>query len=78
MLKAVLYTRQGCPLCEHARDLLEAHGLAVDEVDIDASPDHRARFDHCIPVVEIEGKIRFRGRVHPLLLRRLVRRGKAL
>lgn len=77
LMNAVLYTRHGCHLCDHAREILEAHGVTVHAVDIDANPEHRARFNHCIPVVEIDGKIRFRGKVHPLLLRRLVNRGKS-
>jgi hypothetical protein len=51
---------------------LEAQGLTPECVDIDLQPDLRAAFDTCVPVVEIDGKIRFRGRVDPLLLRRLI------
>jgi glutaredoxin len=71
-MDAILYTRDGCHLCEHARKVLEDHGVSVTPIDIDEHPEHRARFDYCIPVVEIEGKIRFRGRVHPVLLRRFL------
>ena len=31
------------------------------------------RFNTCVPVVEIDGKIRFRGRVNKILLRRIVK-----
>jgi glutaredoxin len=71
-MQAILYTRAGCHLCDLAREVLERHGLGVTPIDIDEHPEYRAEFDYCIPVVEIEGKIRFRGRVHPLLLRRLL------
>jgi glutaredoxin len=71
-----LYTRTGCHLCDVARDTLLEHGLEPLEVDIDADIDAdetlRAKFDTCVPVVEIDGKIRFRGRVEPLLLKRLL------
>ena len=40
-------------------------------VDIDADPALRERFDTCVPVVEIDGQVRFRGRVEPVLLRRM-------
>ena len=70
-LHVVLYTRRGCHLCDDARQILEDHGLAPMSVDIDADPLLRERFDTCVPVVEIDGKIRFRGRVDPVLLRRL-------
>ena len=70
----VLYTRQGCHLCDDARVLLERHGLRPTCVDVDADPQLRERFNDCVPVVEIDGKIRFRGRVEPRLLQRLLRR----
>ena len=34
-----------------------------------------ARYDQCVPVVEIDGQERFRGRVNEVLLRRLLQRG---
>jgi glutaredoxin len=68
----VLYTRQGCHLCDAAKELLEAHGLAPNCIDIDADSVLRARFDTCVPVVEIDGRVRFRGRIEPVLLRRLL------
>jgi len=70
----ILYTRQGCHLCEDALDVLRQQGLAVTLVDIDRDPDLRARYDCCVPVVEIDGRERFRGRVNPVLLRRLLAR----
>jgi glutaredoxin len=70
----VLYTRAGCHLCEDARRVLEEHGLVPTCVDIDADPELRERFDTCVPVVEIEGQVRFRGRIEPMLLRRLLTR----
>lgn len=73
-LRVVLYTRAGCHLCDDARKLLEAHGLTPELVDVDADPALRERFDTCVPVVEIDGKIRFRGRLEPVLLRRLLER----
>jgi glutaredoxin len=72
----VFYTRDGCHLCDEAKQLLEAHGLAPECIDIDADPVLRERFDACVPVVEIDGQIRFRGRVEPVLLRRILERGK--
>jgi glutaredoxin len=71
-----LMTRQGCCLCDEARRILQAHGLAVEEVDIDIDPQLRERYTNCVPVVIIDGKERFRGRVDPLLLRRLLEGGR--
>lgn len=69
---ARLYTRSGCHLCEVAEAILVKHGLQVEQVDIDADPDLRERYNHCVPVVEIDGRERFRGRVDERLLRRLL------
>jgi Glutaredoxin-like domain (DUF836) len=71
----VLYTRSGCHLCEDAQTLLEKYAAylpPITKVDIDADPSLTARFSTCVPVVEFDGKVRFRGRVHELLLRRLI------
>jgi hypothetical protein len=42
---------------------------------VDISTDEQLTQDHArwIPVIEIDGQIRFRGRVSELLLRRLIR-----
>lgn len=72
-LNVVLYARDGCHLCEEAQEVLSEFGIAPVLVDIDSDPNLRERFDTCVPVVEIDGQIRFRGRVEPRLLRRIVR-----
>lgn len=72
-MEVVFYTRAGCHLCDDALGLLEAHGLSPKVIDVDADESLRQRFNECVPVVEIDGKIRFRGRVDPVLLRRLLR-----
>ena len=70
--RVVLYTRRDCHLCEVAKDTLVQQGYLPEEVDIDEDPELRSRFDCCVPVVEIDGKIRFRGHVDKRLLRRLL------
>jgi glutaredoxin len=75
-LNVVLYTRDGCHLCEEAQEVLSEFGISPTLVDIDTDPKLRERFDTCVPVVEIDGQIRFRGRVEPKLLRRIVRHGE--
>jgi glutaredoxin len=71
--RVVLYTRIGCHLCDDALSLLESHGLKPECIDIDADPALRDRFNECVPVVEFDGQIRFRGHVDPVLLKRLLR-----
>jgi glutaredoxin len=70
--KAILYTRQGCHLCDEAQATLLRFGLQVDPVDIDSDPVLVERYGNCVPVVVIEGRERFRGRIDPRLLRRLL------
>ena len=72
--KAVLYTRQDCHLCEQARQVLERNGFQVESIDIDGDESLRQQFGLCVPVVKINGRVRFRGRVNEILLRRLVNR----
>lgn len=71
-MNVVLYTRDGCHLCEEAHQVLSEFGISPKVVDIDDDPDLHERFDTCVPVVEIDGRVRFRGRVEPTLLRRIV------
>jgi glutaredoxin len=71
--RVVLYTRRGCHLCDEAKQLLEDRGVSPACVDVDTDSDLCERYGECVPVVEIDGKIRFRGRVEPVLLRRLLR-----
>jgi glutaredoxin len=72
-LNVVLYTREGCHLCDEAREVLRDFGISPTIVDIDEDADLHDRFDTCVPVVEIDGQVRFRGRVEPRLLRRIIR-----
>jgi glutaredoxin len=71
--EVTLYTRQGCCLCDQAKAILLRHGLTVREIDIDADPLLRERYSDSVPVVTIDGRERFRGRVDETLLRRLLR-----
>jgi glutaredoxin len=75
-LELVLYTRQGCHLCEDAQALLQEEqrkwGFSIRSIDIDSDPDLVRRFAECVPVVQLDGKVRFRGRINRVLLARLL------
>ena len=71
--EVVLYTRENCCLCDDAKQILESYGLAPKLVDIDKHPDKLAKYNECVPVVEINGKVHFRGKVNEVLLRRILR-----
>jgi len=71
----MLYTREGCHLCDEAKETLQSHQRwlpSVTLVDIDSDSKLIERFGTCVPVLEVDGKVRFRGAVNPTLLRRLI------
>jgi glutaredoxin len=76
-LMVTLYTRRGCHLCDAAREQLvreqRRHAFRFEIVDVDSSPDLALRYGELVPVVEVDGKLRFRGGVNGVLLRRLLR-----
>jgi glutaredoxin len=75
--QVVMYTRRGCHLCERAWEQLEQarrqHGFALSQVDVDGEPELVRQYGECVPVVTVNGRVRFRGVVNPVLLRRLLR-----
>ncbi len=74
----LFYTRRGCPLCDEAWEVVEAakkkHGFTLTAVDVDADPSLAKEHGDCVPVVAIDGKVRFRGRVNAVLLERMFRK----
>lgn len=76
----VMYTRQGCHLCEEAWQQLEQarqrYGFALRQVDVDGDSQLVRDFGECVPVVMIDDKVRFRGRINRVLLERLLQRGE--
>lgn len=72
---AVLYTRGGCHLCDVAKGILHPyrHWLPpLAEVDIDEEPELMEQYSNCVPVLLLDGRVRFRGRIDETLLRRLI------
>lgn len=70
-----LYTRDSCPLCDDAVALLTAYQRWLPHltlVNIDTDPQLAEKYGTSIPVVAFDGKIRFRGRIAPELLQRLI------
>ena len=70
-----VYSRTGCGCCHKAIDALEPlrdkHGFTIEVVDIDTDPALVAAYGLEVPVVAIDGKVRFKGAVNPVLLERL-------
>jgi glutaredoxin len=75
-LRVILYTRRGCHLCEDAWHVLEAarreYGFALEMVDVDTLPELAALHGSWVPVVTVNGSLRFRGGVNRVLLQRIL------
>jgi glutaredoxin len=76
-LQIVLFTREGCHLCDTAWEQLQQRqrqfGFTLEAVDVDRDSELAARFGNDVPVVTLNGKVRFRGTVNEILLDRLLR-----
>ena len=74
-----MYTRPGCHLCEEAWEMLKRYeplyGFQLDSQDVDSDPAIAALHGDWVPVVEVDGKVRFRGRISEVLLKRLLESG---
>jgi glutaredoxin len=72
----LMYTRAGCHLCDDAWRELEAvrerYALELSNIDVDSDPALREQYGLEVPVVVVNGRVRFRGRVNRVLLERLL------
>ena len=75
-LTFTVYTRAQCGCCHKAMDVLEGfrtrYGFRIETVDVDGDPELVAKYGTEVPVVAVGGKVRFRGKVNPALLDRLL------
>ena len=80
-LELVLYTRPGCHLCDEMKAVIAGalrgveHTLA--EVDVDGDPELARRHGLSIPVLAIDGRIAFKGRLTAAELLRKVSRPRS-
>jgi len=65
----LFYTRQGCCLCDEAkntlRQLQSKAKFEIREIDIDQDPELRSLYNDQVPVIFIGGKKAFKYRVDP-------------
>lgn len=77
-LPLVLYTRPGCHLCEEMKAEIArvqtSRAFALREVNIDGDPALVERFGLSIPVLEIAGRVAFKGRLSAADLERKLAR----
>ena len=75
-VRVVVWTRANCPLCDEAAEFLEDErrklAFQLDYIDVDSDPAHRERYGDAVPVVELNGEVRFRGHINRVLWDRLV------
>jgi glutaredoxin len=75
--RVIVYTRQGCHLCADALAVLERYAAqlpAIETIDVDSDPKLVELHGENVPVIEIDGRVRFRHRVNEVLLRRMLER----
>jgi len=65
--RVTFYTRAGCCLCDEAkrvvREARRRADLDYEELDIDADPELRRRYNDEVPVIAIDGSKAFKYRV---------------
>ena len=79
MPRVEIYTRNGCHLCDVAKEVVypvaRAEGIDVVEVDIEADPELEQKFGEQVPVIFVGGRKAFKYRVDDVeRLRELIRR----
>jgi 4a-hydroxytetrahydrobiopterin dehydratase len=62
-MDVTLYTRQNCPLCEKAKEVLHAENITPKEIDIDHDLELMRKFNDDVPVIFVDGREAFRHRV---------------
>jgi glutaredoxin len=71
-----LYTRQDCPLCVKAAKFLRSQErswpLVLSTIEIESDPQLQEAYGNCVPVVLVNGKLRFRGQINSVLWKRLM------
>jgi glutaredoxin len=75
-LHFLLYTRVACPLCDKASGILtryqQRYGFSLESKNVDEAEDLVRQHGNCVPVVVVNGKVRFRGHVNEVLLQRIL------
>ena len=76
-IRIVFYTRKRCHLCEEAYaqllDRQDRYHFHLEALDVDADAELAAKYGDSVPVVVVNGRVRFRGKINVVLLDRLLR-----
>ena len=80
-LQVVLYSKPGCHLCDVMKSEIAKSGsenrYELSEVNIESDPELNERFALSIPVLEIEGRIAFKGALTPESFNRKLARARS-
>lgn len=68
----VLFSRDGCHLCEEAEQLLEALGLPFERRDVDEDPRWVAQYGFRVPVLLKDERVLMEGRFDAARLTKLL------
>ena len=75
-LSFTVYSREGCGCCVTALELLaesqKRHSFGIKIINVDADPQLAEKYGLRVPVIVLNGKERFKGKVNPVLLDRLL------
>ena len=78
MHQVTVYSRTGCTCCDKAMLELQKAGrrfkLNIQVVNIDTDEALVAEYGLHVPVITIDGKVRLKGQVNPVLLDRLLKK----
>lgn len=73
MLTVHFYTKENCPLCDHAliilEDLQEELGFTIEERDIHENDEWLERYGLMIPVVQVNGEDLQYGKIDRISVR---------
>ena len=75
-LTFTVYSREACGCCHKAMEQLKEaqarYNVAIDVIDVDSDPRLAEEHGLSVPVVALNGKVRFKGKIEPVLLDRLL------
>ena len=74
--RVVVYVEPGCNCCRAAIELIESLDTVPRVVRLEDFPEIRHKHGAAVPIVEIDGRVRFFGKVDPVLLRRTLHHRK--
>ena len=69
-MRARLYGRRGCHLCEEMARELRSLGVDFDEIDVDSDPHLRLRYGRDVPVLVFKDVV-FKHRLTPEAIAKL-------